>query len=82
MSDTDPRRAYIITFRKLLRHWRACNLSDEISTTVALKGARERHPLTEDQYRDVDEFLKLQPGESRKPKTKPSVPINADFDVM
>jgi hypothetical protein len=61
-ETTDPRRAFIIAYRKLLRHWRRCNLSDEMSTDLAIKGAKERHLLTADQQKDVDEFLQLKPS--------------------
>ena len=81
MSDIDPRRAFIITYRKLFRHWRRCNLSEEVSTDLAIKGAKERHPLTDGQRRDVDEFLNLKVSEKKR-KPKLGVPINADFDVL
>jgi hypothetical protein len=81
MADIDPRRAFIVTYRKLFRHWQRCNLSEEVSTDLAIKGAKERHPLTEDQQRDVDGFLKVK-ASAPKEKSKPSVPINTDFDVM
>ena len=80
MSDTDPRRAFIITYRKSFRRWRRSNLSVEMSIDLALAAAKEKHPLTDDQQRDVDEFLKVKVSE-KKGRTKPSVPINADFDV-
>ena len=51
-----------------------------MSIDLALAAAKEKHPLTDDQQRDVDEFLKVKVSE-KKGRTKPSVPINADFDV-
>jgi hypothetical protein len=81
MADTNPRRAIIITYRKSFRRWRRANLSVEMSIELALADAREKHPLTDEQQRDVDEFLKVKVSEKKKGKTKPGGPINADFDV-
>ena len=79
----DPRRAFIIAFRKLFRHWRKAYFSDKLSIRLALAGAKEKHPLAAEQQRDVDEFLKDEIKVSRrgKQKHKQRVPINVDFDV-
>ena len=51
-----------------------------MSIDLALADAKEKHPLTDKQQLDVDEFLKVKVSEPKK-KQKPSVPINADFEV-
>lgn len=71
MSDDqpiDPRKAYIKQFRRSLAHWRKTNLSDAVCIDQARRTAKTLHPLTEEQQRDVDEFL--------KDETKPMSPIS------
>ncbi len=70
MSDgqpVDPRRAYILAFRRALQYWRTTNLADSVCITQAIKTATSEHPLDETQQRDVDGFLK----DELKPKPAP-----------
>ena len=58
LSGIDQRRAYVFSFRRALRHWREANLSEFDCLRIANETARHEHPLTDEQPRDVDEFLK------------------------
>jgi hypothetical protein len=54
----DPRHAYVLSFRRTLHHWRTANLSESDCLSLARTTAQREHPLTDEQRRDVDEFLK------------------------
>lgn len=54
----DPRRGYVLEFCRLLRRWRDANLNDFVRIRLAVEAAQAKHPLTPQQQRDVDEFLK------------------------
>jgi hypothetical protein len=70
MADIDPRRAFIVTYRKSFRRWRRANLSVEMSIDIALADAKARHPLTDEQQREVDEFLKVKIAALTRTKRK------------
>jgi hypothetical protein len=57
MSDIDPRRTYIIQFRRSLRLWKEKNLSHQICVRQATLSAKRLYPLTEAERKDVDTFL-------------------------
>jgi hypothetical protein len=79
----DPRRAYIITFRRSLRYWRTTNLSEVLCPQQAIRSAKEKHPLDESQQRDVDEFLKdeLRPRANISPSVGASESVRVDYDA-
>jgi hypothetical protein len=53
----DPRRAYIIQFRRSLKVWQKTLLPDVVCVQQARLIAKRLHPLTEAEQKDVDKFL-------------------------
>jgi hypothetical protein len=79
----DPRRAYIITFRRLLRRWKRANLGDAVCLDLAVKGAKAAHPLDESQQRDVDDFLRdeMKPREGFTHSMGANAAIRVDYEI-
>lgn len=79
----DPRRAYIITFQRLVRRWQRANLGEAVCLDLAVKGAMAAHPLGESQQRDVDEFLRdeVRPSKPIWPSVGASEAIRIDYEI-
>ncbi len=85
MSDQpiDPRRAYILAFRRALKYWHTTNLSDSVCINQAIQTAKHEHLLNETQQRDVDGFLKdeLKPRRSPRHHIGASESLWIDFEA-
>jgi hypothetical protein len=79
----DPRRAYVIQFRRSLKIWKAKNLSDEVCIQQARLSAKRLHPLTESEQKDIDEFLRdeLKPRAESQPSVGASEAIHVDYEM-
>lgn len=81
MTDTtDPRRAFVLAFRKSYQRWKEWGWGHNLSVTLALAKAEESVTLTPEQRIDVDGFLEDETEErAGLYDERPEVPF--DFEV-
>lgn len=80
-KEIDPRRRYILAFRRHLRWCRDSNLSERVFIDTAHARTKQECQLSAEHQRDVDEFLKkeMMPKESGSAASGGALPF--DFEA-